>query len=156
MGKKRTDPRWGHLREVLWTRSGGFCEISGWSLDFETFDAHHRRPKGIGGTYRELTDSPANLLALLPLVHNIHPKSVHGAPAWSRPRGYLLPGNWSDETMLASPVLYRGHTWMILQQEGELAQPNGRAQAYYWRQLAGELGVNVGEVKPRMRGSQYR
>lgn len=156
MGKKRTEPDWKQLRETLWARSGGFCEISGWPLDFETFDAHHRRPKQMGGTYRELTDSPANLLALLPLVHNGHPKSVHGAPEWSRPRGYLLGGRFSDEAVLATPVLYRGHTWMILQDGGELAQPNGRAQAYNWRQLAGELGVTVDQVKPRPRGAQYR
>lgn len=147
MAGKRPTPKWNEIREALWARSDGMCEISGLPLDFETFDAHHRRPKGMGGTYRPLTDNVANLLALLPLVHNIHPKSVHLAPKWSRRRGYLLPSHWNDEAMVISPVLYRGQTWVTLDEDGDLGEFSGRSQAYLWRQLAGEEGTMVGTLK---------
>lgn len=86
-----TKPNWTLIREQLWERSGGRCEASGRALDPETFDAHHRRPKGSGGTSRPDRDDLDNLLALDPEMHNPGPLSVHGRPAWSTARGYLVP-----------------------------------------------------------------
>jgi hypothetical protein len=129
MGKKRTDPNWKKLREQLWARSGGMCEITARPLDPETFDAHHRRPKSLGGTYRELTDSLVNLLALDPEVHNGAPWSVHQKPEWSRPRGYLLSSHLDDAQMSAFPVLYRGRTWVTLDQEGGTNPTSGADMA---------------------------
>lgn len=127
---KRPAPNWPELRKALWARADGFCEISGMPLDFETFDAHHRRPKGNGGTYRPGTDTLPNLLALAPLVHNLHPRSVHGNPSWSRPRGYLLPKHLDDDAMRATAVLYRGKTWVILDEDGDYGIMTDRSQRY--------------------------
>jgi hypothetical protein len=112
---KRPAPNWRELRERLWMRSNGYCEVSGVPLDFDTFDAHHRRNKQMGGTYRLDTDTLANLIAVDPIVHNGHRNSIHQAPLWSRPRGYLLHGNSvpGDE-----PILYRGQTWLLLNAGG--------------------------------------
>jgi hypothetical protein len=82
---------WAKVREILWERCGGRCEVSGQPLDFDTFDAHHRRNKGMGGTSRPDKDRLTNLLALDPIVHNGGPASVHGRRRWSEARGYLIP-----------------------------------------------------------------
>lgn len=111
---KRPVPNWKVLREALWTRCDGRCEVTGLALDFETFDLHHRRPKGMGGTYRPATDTPVNLLALDPTVHNGSPRSVHQAPSWSRPRGYLLHAGVLDDDLVDTPLLYRGLYWAVL------------------------------------------
>lgn len=103
---------WQKTRAQLWERSHGRCEITGVPLDFETFEAHHRRPKGMGGTDREDRDWLSNALALTPAIHNGGPQSVHGDPLWARPRGYLVHKNTPWASMV--PVLYRGRFWFML------------------------------------------
>lgn len=109
-------PDWAGIRETLLERCDGRCEVSGQPLDPHTFDVHHRRNKGMGGTSRPDVHDLDNLLALAPFVHNLSPDSVHGNPAWSRPRGYLLrkdterPGDY--------PVLLLGRTWVLLGKSG--------------------------------------
>jgi len=153
MGKKRSDPNWRKITDLLWARSGGFCEVSGRELDRDTFDRHHRRLKGMGGTYRPLTDSPCNLLALDPEVHNGAPWSVHQRATWSRPRGYLLSAHVDDDAMAATPVLYRGKDWVILDQEGDYGLMSIRAQRHLWRKLEQEQS-HAAATRPRR--SQYR
>jgi hypothetical protein len=153
MGKKRPDPNWREITELLWIRSEGFCEVSGRALDRDTFDRHHRRLKGMGGTYRPLTDSPCNLLALDPEVHNGAPWSVHQLPSWSRPRGYLLSAHVDDEAMAITPVLYRGKNWVILDAEGDFGVLSEPAQRFYWREME-QTQEMTHATRPR--GSQYR
>jgi 5-methylcytosine-specific restriction endonuclease McrA len=107
-----TKTNWTRTRDQLWQRSHGLCEVSGLPLDLETFHAHHRRNKGMGGTDREDKDWLSNMLALDPDVHNGGPRSVHGRRAWSEPRGYLVPKNVEWASMV--PVLYRGRFWLML------------------------------------------
>jgi len=102
---KRARADWPALRDALWTRSNGLCEVSGKPLDPTTFDAHHRRNKGMGGTYREDTDTLPNLLALDPIVHNGGPGSVHAdRNGVSGPRGWLV-SKLSSEPLDLAPVL---------------------------------------------------
>lgn len=101
---------------MLWDRCGGRCEVSGRSIEFETFDAHHRRPKGMGGTRRENRDNVECLLALHPDVHNLSPDSVHLFPGWSRPRGYLVSKHTDDPGQV--PVWWRGCAWVLLTPDG--------------------------------------
>lgn len=77
---------------------------------------HHRRPGGHGGTVRPGQHDVTNLLALLPEVHNLRPDSVHGAPAWSRPRGYLISNSHPDPALV--PVLLHGGRWVLLTRDG--------------------------------------
>lgn len=93
-------------RRPLWERCRGLCEISGRPLDFDTFDMHHRRNKGMGGTSRLDVDALWNLLALDPEVHNGGPESVHGRRRWSEDRGYLIPKHEQDPGLW--PVLLGG------------------------------------------------
>lgn len=93
-------------REPLWERCKGRCEVSGRPLDFDTFDMHHRRNKGMGGTSRLDVDALWNLLALDPEVHNGGPGSVHGRRRWAQDRGYLIPKHEQDPGLW--PVLLGG------------------------------------------------
>lgn len=111
-----TRPNWTVIREALWQRSGGRCEVSGIPLDPDTFDAHHRRNKGMGGTDRDDRDALTNLLALDPAVHNGGPSSVHGSRRVSQARGYLLPKHVDYPGMW--PVLLHGRRWVLLGGDG--------------------------------------
>jgi hypothetical protein len=111
-----TRPNWEKIRSDLWRRCGGSCEVSGVTLDFDTFDVHHRRNRGMGGTSRADVHDLPNLLACDPVKHNGGPLSVHGRRGWSERRGYLLPkhvehpGDW--------PVLIGGRHWVLLGNDG--------------------------------------
>lgn len=109
-------PNWEKLREALWERAEGRCEVTGQPLDFHTFDAHHRRPKGMGGSRLPDRDSLSNLLALDPLVHNGGPESVHARRGWAEEHGYLLP----KDTMRAVewPVAVHQSRWVYLLADG--------------------------------------
>lgn len=110
------------IRPLLWERARGRCEVSGLPLDYDTFDAHHRRNKGMGGTSRDNRDCISNLLALDPQVHNGGPRSVHGRATWSRPRGYLVRKHVAHPEGVE--VLLRGQTWVRLGTDG-LYRPVG-------------------------------
>lgn len=119
-----TRPDWGQIRQQLWDRCHGLDEITGRALDFYTFDAHHRRPKGMGGTSRMDRDWLTNLLALDPNTHNGGPLSVHGRPVWSRERGYLLA---KDVHMAGGvPFLHHGTNWRYLDRHGGYYDLAGR------------------------------
>lgn len=114
----RPKANWPRLRDLLWQRCGGRCEVSGLPLDPDTFDAHHRRNKGMGGTSRPDTDTLPNLLALDPDVHNGGPDSVHGRRVWSHDRGYLIPKH--VDTVAGRPFVLRGEVWVIPLEEPDM------------------------------------
>jgi len=99
-------------RAALWERCDGLCEVSGRPLDYETFDMHHRRNKGMGGTSRPNTDALYNLLALDPEIHNGGPTSVHGRRDWSEANGFLIPKNADYPQQW--PVKLRARWWVLL------------------------------------------
>lgn len=101
---------------AAYERAGGYCEITGLPLDPERFEAHHRRPKGMGGTSRPDRDRLSNVLAITPAIHNGGPQSVHQNPGWSRPRGYLL--SKEVEWAVLVPVLLGGLYWVHLGDDG--------------------------------------
>jgi len=117
-------------RMPLWERCEGRCEISGQPLDYDTFDMHHRRNKGMGGTSRGGVDELWNLLALDPTVHNGGPDSVHGRRQWSQNRGYLVPKHTPDYEAILWPVLLGGllperfQRWVLLGDPGYWSVPH--------------------------------
>lgn len=113
-------PNWPAIRDALWERCGGQCEVSGRALDRDTFDAHHRQNKGMGGTSRPWRDALTNLLALDPDVHNGHDWSVHGRRPWSEQRGYLIP-KLALHPPDAMPVWLHGVRWVWLTNAGPYA-----------------------------------
>lgn len=113
--------RWSKIRDTLWTRCGGRCEVSGIALDFDTFDSHHRRNRGMGGTVRPDKDWLSNLLAVEPNVHNSGPQSVHGRRRWSEERGYLIPKDIQWASMV--PALIFGRFLFMLGDDGQYYPP---------------------------------
>lgn len=56
------------VRQIIRERSGGWCELCG--LEHAT-DAHHRRPRGSGGSSRDDTNTASNALALCRGCHSL-------------------------------------------------------------------------------------
>jgi hypothetical protein len=119
--------RAGELRWIAYDRQQGRCAVTGAPLGdlHDGWELHHRRPGGRGGTSRANQQSPSNVVALLARVHNfgaaglvldgIPGRSVHGAPAWSKPLGLLLSS--SVEEPGSVPVrLWSG--WAFLLDDG--------------------------------------
>ena len=60
------------VRQLVWERDGGCCVrcgIYGGVHTFPPHQLHHRRPRGMGGTSRDDTNSPANLVLLCAQCH---------------------------------------------------------------------------------------
>lgn len=126
---KVAKPNWNKIREILYERSGGYCEVSGRVLDPATFSAHHRLPKRMGGrNYNPFRDALFNLLALDPATHNAAPRggrSVHGNSDWSQPCGYLL---WDSQDPFDEPFLLMGREWVYLTADGQHSKEKPRAR----------------------------
>lgn len=116
------------LRRQAYEREHGRCLVTGHPLgevDGNGWELHHRVPGGMGGTPWD-RDTIDNVIAVLPQVHNLHPRSIHMAPGWSGPRGYLLPPRVRDPW--AYPVLtWRG--WAFLRPDGTV-MPLDHASAW--------------------------
>lgn len=72
-------------RAIVWQRDLGNCAacgcyLAGW------FDVHHRRPRGMGGSRRPDTNSPANLM----LLCTEHHERTERDRRESRDRGLLV------------------------------------------------------------------
>lgn len=112
--KPRRHPLTGDVREQVWARSGECCEGCGRGLDRDTWECHHRRTKGMGGSADPATNAPVNLLALCPSP--CHADATSGEPwTWDaglRVKQYANPAD--------IPVLYRGRRLVFLTETGEL------------------------------------
>lgn len=112
------------LRKLLWDRSGGLCEVTGYPLGGGPdgpWEAHHRRPKGMGGTTREHKDCMCNLIAVQPRVHNLDPNSIHGWPQRSYDHGWLIR-KYVDEPGEV-PLWWRDRAWVVLDCKGWMLVP---------------------------------
>lgn len=114
-------------RNLVLYRAIGYCEICGRRLAtwdhtgkvtwHETHSIHHRRPRGMGGTRREDTNSPANLLLLCGDATS--PYSCHAQVESSRARAYRngwLVRSAADPAQV--PVLLEGSGWFLLGHDG--------------------------------------
>lgn len=100
-------------RQVVVARAEGHCERCGvWGAT----DAHHRRPKGLGGSKRADRHNVENLLLLCRDCHSW----AHGKPTESRPVGYLVPRS-SGADPAAVPV-HLFHGLMLLMADGTYAE----------------------------------
>lgn len=105
---------WTPIRETLYERARGRCEISGLALG-DSWAAHHRRKRGSGGTSLADAHSLPNLLALSHQAHNLRRPSAHLDVAWAAARGYTIP--WWEVPRLA-PVWLLGRKWVLLTEGG--------------------------------------
>lgn len=77
------------LRELIYERSGGYCELCCYPLA-DSWAIHHRKLRSQGGQ-----DEAVNLVALHHWCHNLGTKSVHLNPKESTERGYIVP-SWGN------------------------------------------------------------
>jgi len=89
---RRTGPS-AAVRDEVYERAGYRCERCG---DADgPFEVHHRRPRGMGGSRREDTNSPANLLLLCTRCH----LWTESNRATALERGYLVPQGQDPATV---------------------------------------------------------
>lgn len=97
------------LRQVVYTRSKGYCEKCGKPLG-SSWALHHRKLRSRGGK-----DSPENLLALHHECHNTGTNSVHLNPKMAQANGYMV-SQWKEPT--ECPVTLPNGDSVILTEEG--------------------------------------
>lgn len=93
------------LREAVFARSGGLCELCGERLT-AVWECHHRKLRSQGGL-----DSVTNLLALHPLCH----RRAHGHPAWAKEVGLIVH---SMDNPARVRLALHGETWVRLRADG--------------------------------------
>ncbi len=100
------------VRRLVAERSQGLCEICGRR---PAQQLHHRRPRKMGGSRRESTNTPANLLAIDALCHaDIESSRLHAESF-----GWLIPDAVADPARM--PVLLataHGELFCLLDHEG--------------------------------------
>lgn len=101
------------VRKALYERAGNSCERCGVSNAY-TYSAHHRRPRGMGGSSDPATDTLTNLVLLCG-------SGTTGCHGWTESQrtesyvsGYLVrqSNDPADE-----PIVYRGQ-WVYLLPDG--------------------------------------
>lgn len=90
------------LRERVFERAGGRCDLCGEALRWSAWECHHRQKRTQGGP-----DSMPNLIALHPRCHS---ERVHGRPAWSYANGFMVRRNGDPAQM---PMLRHRARWQI-------------------------------------------
>lgn len=87
--------------ELVLARDRGRCVMCTWRIEHgergRDWQVHHRRPRGMGGTRRDGTNFPANLLVLCESCH----AHVEKHRAWARLHGYLV---WQSQDPRDVPI----------------------------------------------------
>ena len=99
------------VRARLMARSGGFCEVRVAGCWDEASQAHHRRPRGLGGSKNPTTGQASNGLMVCLPCHQ-HLETVERAEA--RDRGWLVRQGADP----AEIPVYRYRRWVLLDDEG--------------------------------------
>ena len=88
--EQKAGPSMAELRPLLWKRCGGRCEFCGITLDFETFEAHHRKFRSRGGL-----DRIENLVALCADCHHW----AHSEGTKATKTGFAVPSVFDPATV---------------------------------------------------------
>lgn len=107
------------VRNMVLRRADGRCERC--ALWTDAVQLHHRRPRGMGGSKRADTNSPANALALCRRCH----ADVESMRADAYELGYLVSSLLAPEMV---PV-FRCGQWVNLDQAGGYRIRGGTAPA---------------------------
>lgn len=99
------------VHAILTERSNGVCEVCDAA---RAWDAHHRRPRGMGGTRRADSATPAAGLHVCRACHNL----LESHRDLAKLLGWLVPSTGSPA---ATPVLRRGQ-WVLLDDDGGITQ----------------------------------
>jgi hypothetical protein len=111
------------VKELMWTRSGGLCELDGCG-PVEVF--HHRAPRGRGGSSLAWINRAANGLGLSNRCHDrVEGRLTDSSRVTSYVNGWLVRRN--SHTIAADVhVLYRGRL-VALTDDGQVRSLGGAA-----------------------------
>ena len=101
------------VRARLMARSGGFCEVRGATCWDEASQAHHRRPRGLGGSRSPQTGQASNGLMVCLPCHSY----VEANRELARDNGWLVRQGYNPTDV---PV-WRRRRWVLLDDEGGLS-----------------------------------
>lgn len=105
------------VRELIWCRDQGCCARCGQGLSrprSDTYDMHHRRPRGSGGTTVRWVNLPANGVLLCTRCHAL----VEAYRNEARDEGYLVRLN-GRLTASEVPLKHALHGWVLLHDDGK-------------------------------------
>jgi len=106
-------------KELIYDRAAGHCEICGMGA---VEQAHHRRPRGAGGSTADDTNTAANGLGICQRCHDM----TESRRTVALDRGWLVR---QGHDPAAVPVLRHGADWVLLQPEGGVfVPPQGRGR----------------------------
>ena len=98
--KRSQSLAWERLRDETFERCENHCDLCGFPLEADWFDAHHRKARSQGGQ-----DATTNLVALHRACH----KWVHENPAKATVVGFICP-SWANPSIW--PVRVHGDMYM--------------------------------------------
>lgn len=104
------------VRTTIRQRADGYCEKCGTRRGIQ---AHHRRPRGMGGSKLDDTNTASNALLLCGDCH----ADIESNRDTAINRGWLVPQHHNPADI---PVFYRG-TWVYLDDLGGLSEVDANA-----------------------------
>ena len=99
-------------RRIVAARSGGICELRGCGAD--ATDMHHRQKRRLGNH---------TAVNALHCCARHHVPAVHGNPAWSIERGYIVETTEDP----AAVAMLTDHGWVLLTADGRYEPAEGAA-----------------------------
>lgn len=109
------------LRELVYSRSQGYCEKCGLGLP-ESWALHHRKLKSRGGK-----DTVENLIALHHECHNLGTNSVHLNIKIAEENGWIVKGHADPAEV---PITLHYKSIVILDSEGRYEFIEGEANGW--------------------------
>lgn len=127
--KRAADKQLKDAHEQVAARSGGICEVDGKQ---RATQAHHRDPRGMGGSSRHPRYwDPNNLLAVCNTCHRLCETNRE----WARDLGYLV--HRSDDYAI-KPVLLHGQRLVLLAGESYMDEPTAPKVLQLFRNVYAE------------------
>jgi len=99
------------VREALYRRTNGYCDVCGLVMAEDEMAAHHRKRRSQVGGW-----NLANLLGCHHGCHNLGTRSIHANPYWAHRYGYLLM-SWEPDS---KPVFLHHAYWVQLHDDGQV------------------------------------
>ena len=97
------------VAQIVIDRANGYCEKCG-GVAAESMALHHRKLRSRGGL-----DTPANLIWVHHICHNLGTSSIHSQPALSEDKGWMVP-SWKQPE--ECPIVKPDGTIVLLQNNG--------------------------------------
>ena len=75
-----------HVKQMIFARSEGYCEVLSLACELAATEIHHRRPRGMGGTKKPETNYASNGLAICRRCH----LKCEAMRSWAIDNGFIV------------------------------------------------------------------